>query len=81
MNPYTWLILDADGTLLDFQRAEDVALGKTPIQMGLQVSGDFCDTYHAINDSLWRWGRLWRRLLFFRFVEILLSSQCCSPGL
>ena len=54
MNPYTWLILDADGTLLDFQRAEAVALGNSLIQMGLQVSGDFCDTYHAINDSLWQ---------------------------
>jgi len=54
LNPYTWLILDADGTLLDFQRAEAVALGKTSIQMGLQVSGDFCDAYHAINDSLWQ---------------------------
>jgi len=54
LNPFTWLILDADGTLLDFQRAEAVALGKTPIQMGVQVSGDFCDTYHAVNDSLWQ---------------------------
>lgn len=54
MTFYTWLILDADGTLLDFRRAEALALEKTPIQMGMQVSGDYCDTYHAINDSLWR---------------------------
>jgi len=54
LNSYTWLILDADGTLLDFQQAEAAALGKTLIQMGVQVSGDFCDTYHAINDSLWQ---------------------------
>ncbi|MCK5584578.1 YjjG family noncanonical pyrimidine nucleotidase, partial [Candidatus Bipolaricaulota bacterium] len=54
MTSYTWLILDADGTLLDFRRAEAVALGRTPVQMKLQVPGDFCDIYHAINDSLWR---------------------------
>ena len=54
MTFYTWLILDADGTLLDFRRAEALALEKTPIQMGMQVSGGYCDTYHAINDSLWR---------------------------
>ncbi len=54
MTSYTWLILDADGTLLDFRRAEAVALEETPIQMGLQVSSDFPGTYHAINDSLWR---------------------------
>lgn len=54
MTPYTWLILDADGTLLDFQRAEAAALEKTPVQMGLQVSGDFGDSYHAINNSLWQ---------------------------
>lgn len=54
MNSYAWLILDADGTLLDFQRAEAAALGKTLIQMGLQSPGNFSDTYHAINDSLWR---------------------------
>jgi len=51
---YTWLILDADGTLFDFRRAEAIALKKTPAQMGLQVPGEFCDAYHAINDSLWR---------------------------
>ena len=54
MTSYTWLILDADGTLLDFRRAEAVALGRTAVQMKLQVPGDFCDIYHAINDSLWR---------------------------
>lgn len=54
MISYTWLILDADGTLLDFRRAEAVALEETPIQMGLRVSSDFPGTYHAINDSLWR---------------------------
>ncbi|MEE8593673.1 MAG: YjjG family noncanonical pyrimidine nucleotidase [Candidatus Bipolaricaulota bacterium] len=54
LTSYTWLILDADGTLLDFRRSEAAALDKTPAQMGLQVPGDFCDTYHSINDSLWR---------------------------
>jgi len=54
LSPYTWLILDADGTLLDFQRAEAAALEETHAQMGLQVPRDFSDSYHAINDSLWQ---------------------------
>ncbi|MFC2078895.1 YjjG family noncanonical pyrimidine nucleotidase [Candidatus Bipolaricaulota bacterium] len=54
MTRYTWLLLDADGTLLDFRRAEAIALEKTPAQMGVQVSADFGDTYHTINDTLWR---------------------------
>lgn len=54
LTSYTWLILDADGTLLDFQRAEALALEKTPLQMGIQVPGNFCATYHGVNDALWR---------------------------
>jgi 2-haloacid dehalogenase len=54
LTPYTWLILDADGTLFDFQRAEAIALKNTPDQMGVQVPGNFSSAYHVINDSLWR---------------------------
>ncbi len=54
MTSYTWIIFDADGTLFDFQHAEALALKETPAQMGLQVTADFGDTYHAINESLWR---------------------------
>ncbi len=54
MTPYTWIIFDADGTLFDFQHAEAIALEKTPAQMGLQVTANFSDIYHAINDALWR---------------------------
>ena len=54
LTSYTWIIFDADGTLFDFQHAEALALKETPAQMGLQVTADFGDTYHAINESLWR---------------------------
>ncbi|MFC2082856.1 YjjG family noncanonical pyrimidine nucleotidase [Candidatus Bipolaricaulota bacterium] len=54
MRPYGWLILDADGTLFDFQRAEARALQVTPIQMRLRVPPEFASTYHTINDSLWK---------------------------
>lgn len=53
MTRYTWLLFDADGTLFDFQRAEAIALEKTPSQMGVGVPADYAKTYHRINDSLW----------------------------
>lgn len=77
MTRYSWLILDADGTLLDFRHAEAVALDKTPIQMGLQVPVDFHATYHAINDSLWRefesGGLLAHQVRNKRFIRVFES--------
>ncbi len=54
MTPYRWLILDADGTIFDFQHAEARALQMPPIQMSLRVPPEFANTYHTINDSLWK---------------------------
>jgi 2-haloacid dehalogenase len=54
LTPYAWLILDADGTLFDFQRAEAIALENTPAELGVQVPGNFSSAYHRINDALWR---------------------------
>lgn len=51
---YTWLLFDADGTLFDFQGAEDIALTTTPLKMGLAMPDDYASVYHRINASLWR---------------------------
>ncbi len=54
MTRYTWLLLDADGTLFDFRRAERIALDQAQVRLGLVPSEDFRATYHAINAALWR---------------------------
>jgi 2-haloacid dehalogenase len=54
MTSYDWLILDADGTLFDFHRAEAAALKLTPDQLHIRVPPDIETSYHAINASLWQ---------------------------
>ena len=54
MPVYTWLLFDVDGTLLDFQHAEAIALKTTPPQTGVVMPAGYVSTYHQINDSLWR---------------------------
>lgn len=50
---YAWLILDADGTLLDFTRAERLALDRTPEDLGLMVPPGFVAMYESVNVELW----------------------------
>jgi 2-haloacid dehalogenase len=49
----SWLILDADGTLLDFAAAERWALEHTPEDLGLNVPPAFEATYASVNAELW----------------------------
>jgi 2-haloacid dehalogenase len=51
---YRWLLLDADGTLLDFAGPERLALVAAPRDLGVSVPKNFVATYHEVNDSLWR---------------------------
>ncbi len=53
MTRYSWLILDADGTLLDFEAAERRALKRTPEEIGLTVPPAFQETYASVNAELW----------------------------
>jgi len=50
---YTWLILDADGTLLDFVQAERIALERTPQDLELAIPSTFVSVYEEINADLW----------------------------
>ncbi|MCK5826962.1 YjjG family noncanonical pyrimidine nucleotidase [Candidatus Bipolaricaulota bacterium] len=54
MTTYTWLLFDADGTLFDFQGAEDIALRNTPPKMGVVMPSNYASIYHKINASLWK---------------------------
>lgn len=51
---FTIALLDADGTLFDFNRSERHALALTLAQYGLEPSDALCAHYHSVNEDLWR---------------------------
>ncbi len=51
---YEWLLLDADGTLFDYDAAERQALTKTWNEFGLRFAPEVLTTYRQINARLWR---------------------------
>jgi 2-haloacid dehalogenase len=68
------VLLDLDDTLLDFHRAEQVAIAKTFSEMGLCPTDDIINRYSAINRSYWRRleaGECTREeVLVFRFRDL-----------
>jgi YjjG family noncanonical pyrimidine nucleotidase len=50
---YTWLLLDADGTLFDYDKAEAAALEKTFKYMGHSFESGYADIYRRINKQIW----------------------------
>ena len=53
-----YLFLDLDNTILDFSKAEAVAIRKTMRQYGLEPTDELAARYSAIND--WHWKALER---------------------
>ena len=53
MKRYRFLLFDADGTLLDFDRCEEQALRDTLKQYQIPDSRQTVQTYHEINAGLW----------------------------
>ena len=51
---YRTLLLDADGTILDFDRSEAEAIRQTLTEYQLPVTEDWVASYHQINDALWK---------------------------
>ncbi|HHX71936.1 MAG TPA: hypothetical protein GX701_03280 [Clostridiales bacterium] len=50
---YTTLLIDVDGTLLDYGRAEAWALEAAFTRKGYVFSSEVLKVYQQINDSLW----------------------------
>lgn len=74
MKRYTTLLMDADETLLDFERSEQFALFHTlKARLGVTLTEEMRLCYHRINATLWRKlerGELTRdRLRTLRFEE------------
>jgi 2-haloacid dehalogenase len=51
---YEWLLFDADGTLFDYDRAEEHALLTTFTEMGLPHNQTTTAVYRDINTQMWR---------------------------
>lgn len=51
---YAWLLLDADGTLFDYDRAEALALERTFGAAGYGFEAEFRERYRSINGQMWR---------------------------
>ena len=56
-----FLFLDLDDTILDFHRAERVALAATLRSFGVEPETDVMDRYHIINQ--WHWEQLEKALM------------------
>lgn len=50
---YEFLLLDMDDTILDFKKAEQVALEKTLRSFSLEPTQEVCARYSAINQGYW----------------------------
>jgi len=51
---YKWLFFDADGTLLDYDKAEQYALANTFEQIDVSFNSIFLNEYKRINKSIWQ---------------------------
>lgn len=75
MNKFDLILLDADGTLFDFDRAEDFALGRTFAHYGFSYDAEVRDSYRTINRRLWQdfdQGKIGKpELLTARFRRLL----------
>ncbi len=70
---YKTLLFDADGTLFDFHKGEDIAIRQTFAAFDIDADDDMVAEYSAINDSLWKkleLGEIEKSVLFYRRFEI-----------
>ena len=74
---YSWLLVDADGTVFDFDLAESTALGKAFKDFGLAFKTDYMDVYRRINAKIWlefERGRISQDILRTRRFELLFRA-------
>lgn len=51
---YSWLLLDADGTLFDYDRSEAIALARSFRDIGVAFDPAYLPVYRDINGRLWK---------------------------
>lgn len=80
---YAWLLLDADGTLFDYDKAEYNALAMTFEHYGLTYGPHCLETYRTINEQIWRdfeAGKITQERLKARRFELLFEALVLSPA-
>ena len=65
---FEYLLIDMDDTVLDFKKAEYVAIRKTLHDAGLDPTNAVCARYSEINDSYWK--RLERKEVTRRQLQV-----------
>lgn len=53
MKRYSWLLFDADGTILDYNAAETHSLKAAAANFGIDVTPEILSLYREINSALW----------------------------
>jgi 2-haloacid dehalogenase len=85
--PYKWLLFDLDGTLFDYDRAEQNALRRAFEQMGVPYQESYLPIYHEINHRLWldfEKGAIDQAKLRLQRFELLfeaIDARCDLPAL
>ena len=78
------VFLDLDNTLLDFDRSEATALGKTLRERGIHPSEEMLRRYHVINMACWKkleTGELTReQVMAVRFERLLAEYHAAGSG-
>jgi 2-haloacid dehalogenase len=74
---YKWILLDADGTLFDYDRAEATALEATFAEFGLEYAPEHARDYRRINAQIWRdyeLGNIAQDVLRVRRFDLLFGA-------
>ncbi len=80
MKDYTFLLFDADGTLLNFDLCEEKALKDTLKQYGVSAEEEVVGLYHRINASLWeRFNK--GELIHSQLQNLRFEKLCQALGL
>jgi 2-haloacid dehalogenase len=77
MTAYTWLLLDADGTLFDYDKAETSALKRTFEAFGHPFKREYVEVYRHINAGIWRAferGEITPQVIRVRRFELLFDE-------
>jgi 2-haloacid dehalogenase len=74
---YEFLFLDLDDTILDFHKAERIAISKTITQFGVEPTEEVLNLYHRINKAHWEMlerGELTRAEVLVNRFGVLFSQ-------
>lgn len=81
---YTIILFDLDGTLFDYDRAEETALVNTFAHFSIEFLPEYLDLYREINTALWKayeQGRVSQsHIKVERFVQLAARIGTSVPG-